>query len=164
MEPRNAGPTGTTAPEPLLLIASDHAGTELKSHLIDLLKPAGRRLVDLGPAPGGTSVDYPDYAARVASRVSAGEGLGVLICGTGIGMSMAANRFSGVRAALVSCPWLARMAREHNDANVLVLGGRVMGRALAEQCLLSWLGASFQGGRHQRRIDKIEELDEGGRG
>jgi RpiB/LacA/LacB family sugar-phosphate isomerase len=105
-------------------------------------------------------VDYPDFGRAVAEQVSSGKfDRGILICGTGIGMSMVANRFPGVRAALVHDLYTARLSREHNDANLLVLGGRTTGKGLAREILKVWLEASFEGGRHARRVDKIKELD-----
>ena len=140
-------------------IASDHAGTELKDDLKGLLKELGFEAIDMG-ANGDESVDYPDYGAAVAAKVSSGEiSKGVLICGTGIGMSIVANKFSNVRAALVTDVMTATMAKEHNDANVLVIGARVMSKATAREILKAWLTAKFAAGRHQRRLDKIKELE-----
>jgi len=142
-----------------IAIASDHAGRELKDDLIEYLKELGMETVDMG-VNSDASVDYPDYGSPLADRVSKGEiAKGVLICGTGIGMSILANKFRGVRAALISDVFSARMSREHNDANVLVIGGRIVGKGLAREILKTWLAAKFEGGRHQRRLDKITEVE-----
>ena len=147
-------PSGAT-----LVVAADHGGFELKDHLVDLLRERGRQVEDLG-TNGPDSVDYPDFAALVASRVQAGEAdFGVLVCSTGIGMSIAANRFRGVRAAVCTSAYMARMARAHNDANVLCLGGRVVGAGLAGDILEAFLRQGFEGGRHTRRIEKFENPD-----
>jgi ribose 5-phosphate isomerase B len=145
----------------VIVIASDHAGVELKARLVAAARAAGHEITDLGPADTG-SVDYPDFAHRVAAAVAAGEaGRGVLICGTGIGMSMTANRHPGVRAALCHDAFTAEMARRHNDANVLCLGARVTGTGVAEQVLTVFLATGFEGGRHQRRVARIECAEEG---
>lgn len=141
-----------------LVVAADHGGVELKDHLVALLRERGQPVDDLG-TQGPESVDYPDFADRVARRVQAGEAaFGLLVCGTGIGMSIAANRFRGVRAALCTSAYMARMARAHNDANVLCLGGRVVGPGLAGDILDAFLQQGFDAGRHTRRLDKIENL------
>jgi ribose 5-phosphate isomerase B len=145
----------------VIVIASDHAGVELKARLVAAARAAGHEITDLGPADTG-SVDYPDFAHRVAAAVAAGEAeRGVLICGTGIGMSMTANRHPGVRAALCHDAFTAEMARRHNDANVLCLGARVTGTGVAEQVLTVFLATGFEGGRHQRRVARIECAEEG---
>ncbi len=145
----------------MIVIASDHAGVELKARLVAAARAAGHEITDLGPADTG-SVDYPDFAHRVAAAVAAGEAeRGVLICGTGIGMSMTANRHPGVRAALCHDAFTAEMARRHNDANVLCLGARVTGTGVAEQVLTVFLATGFEGGRHQRRVARIECAEEG---
>lgn len=142
-----------------IAIASDHAGKELKEDLIDFLKDMGVEPVDMG-VNSDTSVDYPDYGTPVAEKVSGGVfHKGVLLCGTGIGMSILANKFRNVRAALVNDVYTARMAKEHNDANILVIGGRVVGKGLAREIVRTWLTSSFEGGRHQRRLDKITEIE-----
>ena len=144
----------------MIVIASDHAGVELKARIVEILSQSGVEVRDLGPADA-TSVDYPDFAHRVAHAVSAGEAeRGILICGTGIGMSMAANRHPGVRAALCHDAFTAEMARLHNDANVLCIGGRTTGIGVAEQIVQLFLDTPFEGGRHQRRVDKIENSQE----
>lgn len=142
-----------------IAIASDHAGRELKEDLKEYLNGMGFEVVDMG-VNNDKSVDYPDYGAPVAEKVSSGElAKGVLLCGTGIGMSILANKYRGVRAALVSDVYTARMAKEHNDANILVIGGRIVGKGLAREMLKSWIEARFEGGRHQRRLDKITEVE-----
>lgn len=145
----------------MIVIASDHAGVELKARLVAAARAAGHEVADLGPA-GTSSVDYPDFAHLVAAAVAAGEAeRGVLICGTGIGMSMTANRHPGVRAALCHDAFTAEMARRHNDANVLCLGARVIGTGVAEQLLAVFLATGFEGGRHERRVARIECGGEG---
>lgn len=142
-----------------IAIASDHAGLELKEEIKRFLQEEGMEVIDMG-TNNSERVDYPDYGIPVARKVSSGEiGKGILICGTGIGMTIVANKFPGVRAALVSDIYMARMAKEHNDANILVIGGRVVGKGLAVEMVRTWLHSTFQGGRHQRRIDKIREIE-----
>jgi ribose 5-phosphate isomerase B len=140
-----------------LVVASDHAGLALKRELVAHLESRGYQVEDLG-THDTASTDFPDYAHRVAEAVSvsAGQHLGILVCGTGIGMSMAANRHPGVRAALCADTFSARMTRMHNDANVLCLGARTVGPGLAQDIVDAFLGASFEGGRHARRVGKIE--------
>ncbi len=143
-----------------IAIASDHAGRELKDDLKEFLKSMGYEPVDMG-TNSDERVDYPDYGIPVAEKVSKGEiKRAILICGTGIGMSIVANKFKGVRAALVYDIYAAKMAKEHNDANILVIGGRVVGKGLAREMVRVWLEATFQGGRHQRRLDKIREIED----
>lgn len=140
-----------------IVIASDHAGRELKDELKGYLAELGFEVEDFG-ADSDASVDYPDYARKVATLVSNGTvARGVLVCGSGIGMSIMANRFKGVRAALVSDLYTARLCKEHNNANILVMGGRVVGKGLAREMLKVWLEAKFAGGRHQARLDKIDK-------
>ena len=134
---------------------ADHAGLELKNRLVDLLRGLGDEVEDLG-TDNGDSVDYPDYAHRVAERVARGEGRGLLVCGTGIGMAMAANRLPGVRAAVVTDEFTARATRAHNDANVIAIGQRVTDPAVAEQAVRAFRDTAFEGGRHARRVSKIE--------
>jgi ribose 5-phosphate isomerase B len=139
-----------------IFVGADHAGLALKQALVEAL--AGRELTveDLG-THDTQSCDYPDFAHDVARRVAAGEGdLGLLVCGSGVGMSIAANRHEGVRAVVCSEPYSAGMARRHNDANVLCLGSRVVGGGLAEQILDAFLSAEFEGGRHAKRVAKID--------
>ena len=142
-----------------IALASDHAGFELKTELIAHLKQRGREPLDLG-TNSTDSVDYPDYADRVASRVSRGEVKeGILICGTGIGMPMTANKYPNVRAAVATTPFMAKMSRAHNDANILCLGGRVVDAKAAVEILDAWLREPFEGGRHERRVAKIRAHD-----
>ncbi len=144
-----------------LAIGADHAGFEAKERLRAWLAEKGHEVDDAG-THGTASVDYPDFAVRVARDVAAGKvDRGVLVCGSGIGMSIAANKVRGVRAAHCTDGYQARVAREHNDANVLCLGARVMGQDLMEDVLREFLSASFQGGRHARRVDKILRIEEG---
>ena len=137
-------------------IAADHAGYQLKERLVKELETLGVQPLDLG-AYSAESVDYPEYAHQVAERVARGESQrGVLLCGTGLGMSYAANRHHGVRAAVAWSPEIARLAREHGDANVLVLPARFLKEEEAAAILKEWLQSSFSGGRHARRIAKID--------
>ena len=139
-------------------IASDHAGVELKATLVVRLAALGYEPDDLGPHDG-TAVDYADFAHPLAERVAGGQARrGVLLCGTGLGMSYAANRHPGVRAAVAWAPEIAALARQHNDANVLVLPARFVGAEEGERILRTWLETEFEGGRHQRRVHKIERL------
>ena len=143
----------------MVVIGSDHGGLELKAAVSEALRQRGLEVVDLG-TDNGDSVDYPDFAEKVAAAVSRGEAAcGILVCGTGIGMSIVANKFPGVRAALVTDEFMARMAKEHNNANILVLGGRVLEGMTAARLVSVWLDATFEGGRHQRRLDKIAQLE-----
>ena len=140
-----------------IAIASDHAAVSLRQQLTSDLRAAGYEVEDLGCA-AGERVDYPDYAALVARRVQrGGAARGILICGTGIGMSLAANRFAGIRAALVHDVTTATLAAAHNNANVLCLGGRVLGPLVVAECVQAWLTTPFEE-RHQPRLDKIEAL------
>lgn len=145
-----------------IAIASDHAGRELKEDIKAFLKESEIvNTVDMG-SNGDESVDYPDYGIPVAEKVSKGElEKGILICGTGIGMSIVANKFPNVRAALVNDVYSARMAKEHNNANILVIGGRIAGKGLAREMVRTWLATKFEGGRHQRRLDKIRDIENG---
>ncbi len=139
-------------------IATDHAGVDLKDYTVELLKAKGHEVVDLGPFDK-ERVDYPDYAVKVSQSVLAdATSQGILICGSGIGMSMAANRFHGIRAALCHDAYTAQVAREHNDANILCFGERIVGRGVAESIIDSWLNSSFEGGRHCGRVEKIESI------
>ena len=140
-------------------LACDHGGFELKEELKAFLKSTGVEPIDMGSF-NEESVDYPDFGVLVAEKVSRGEmERGILICGTGIGMSIVANKFPGVRAALANDLYSARCSREHNDANILVIGGRIIGRGMALEIVKVWLSTPFAGGRHQRRIDKIKALE-----
>jgi ribose 5-phosphate isomerase B len=143
----------------VIIIGADHGGVDLKDTVVATLRERREDVVDVGTS-GRESVDYPDFARAVAERVSRGEAeRGILICTNGIGMSITANKFPGVRAALVSDATAARMAREHNDANVLVLGGGMTGTFHARELLRVFLDTPFAGGRHQRRVDKITEIE-----
>lgn len=142
-----------------IAIGCDHGGFALKEIIKTWLAEAGHEIDDVGTY-NEESCDYPDFGQKVAEIVLAGGAQrGILICGTGLGMSMTANRVKGIRAALCTDPYMARMAREHNDANVLVLGGRVVGTGLAEEIVNTWLTTEFAGGRHERRINKIDTLE-----
>jgi ribose 5-phosphate isomerase B len=143
----------------MIAIASDHAGFQLKTELVAELKKLGREVQDLGPTDA-SSVDYPDYATKVTDAVVGKQAsLGVLICGTGMGMSITANKVHGIRAALCHTEFEARMSRMHNDANVLCLGQRVTGGGLAIEILKVFLAASFEGGRHAARVAKINQVE-----
>lgn len=143
-----------------LCLGSDHAGFALKTEILQQLSDAGFTVEDLGTF-SEQSCDYPDSARAVGEAVAAGQfQLGILICGTGLGMSMAANKIAGVRAALCSETFSARMARAHNDANVLCLGSRVVGGGLAIDVVHAFLDGAFEGGRHQRRVDKLSALED----
>ena len=141
-----------------VFIGGDHAGVELRAQLKKSMESWGHEVVDLGTS-SHESVDYPDFAVEVGERVAKGEGRGVLVCGTGIGVDIAANKIPGVRSARVTDTYSARMSRQHNDANVITLGARVTGDALCEEILKIWLDTPFEGGRHQRRVDKLNALD-----
>jgi len=145
-------------------LGSDHAGLALKKEIVRYLECAGHTALDRGPSTEA-SVDYPDFAALVCSDIQSGTAeRGILICGTGIGMSIAANKHAGIRATLCHDTFSARAAREHNDANVLCLGQRVIGPGLALDIVAVWLGAEFVGDKHLRRIEKIALLEKiGGR-
>lgn len=142
-----------------IAIGCDHAAVALKDDIVKELRSVGTQVEDLGTFTSA-SVDYPDFATSVAERVMAGGAeRGILMCGTGIGMSITANKIPGIRAALCHDVTTARLAREHNDSNVLCIGGRTTGTAVAIDIVRTWLAAEFEGGRHQRRIDKIEALE-----
>ena len=144
----------------MIAVGSDHGGLELKDAVQDALAERGLDVDDYG-TDNGDSVDYPDFAEKVAAAVSRGDvELGILVCGTGIGMSIVANKFPGVRAALATDEFMAQMAKEHNNANVLVLGGRVLAKDLAVKMVNVWLDSTYEAGRHQRRLDKISRLEE----
>lgn len=140
-------------------IASDHAGFKLKKEISILLKKEGYDIIDFG-AFQPKRVDYPDYAEKVAKEISAGHiQWGILICGTGIGMAITANKFKDVRAAVCNDPCLAKIARNHNDANILCLGGRIIGEEYAWETIKVFLETPFSGGRHCRRINKIKKIE-----
>jgi len=138
-----------------IAIASDHAGLALKDALAEQLRASGYTVQDLG-TNNGDSVDYPDYADKLAAALEAGPARrGVLVCGSGIGISIAANRHRHIRAALCHNSTDARLSRQHNDANVLVVGARTLGAEVAADCLQAFLTTEFEGGRHQRRVSKM---------
>ena len=143
-----------------IAVGSDHAGFALKEKVRAYLVNRGYEVEDHGTG-SAESVDYPDYAEKVAARVAAQEvNFGVVVCGTGIGVAISANKIPGIRAAPCNDTLTARMAREHNDANVLTLGGRVVDESTARKILDVWLATPFAGGRHQRRVDKIAAIDQ----
>lgn len=138
---------------------SDHAGFRLKDRLVKLARSLGHEVKDLGTR-SAESVDYPDFAAAVAGEVASGAvDRGILVCGTGVGVAIAANKVDGIRAATCNDSFTSRMARAHNDANVLTLGERVIGEGLAEDIVRTFLATEYEGGRHQQRVDKIHELE-----
>lgn len=138
-----------------ILLASDHAGFDLKANIAGMLREQGRLVRDLGPEDG-QAVDYPDMAKTLVQTLLADKaGFGILICGTGIGIGIAANRHAKIRAATCHDVTTARLARAHNDANILCLGARVIGLQVAQDCVDAFLETPFEGGRHQRRIDKL---------
>jgi len=139
-------------------ITSDHAGVELKQELVEFMESMDYEVNDLGPF-NTDSIDYPDYAQKMCKTVVDKESdLGIAICGTGVGMSIACNKVKGIRASLCSESYSARLTRQHNDSNVLCLGARVTGVELAKDIVNEYLKAEFEGGRHQRRIDKLENF------
>ncbi len=143
-----------------IMIGCDHAAFQLKQRICQYLTDQGIDVEDAG-AYSEEAVDYPDYGIKVAAAVSTGKfKRGILICGTGIGMSMVANKFSHVRAALCADLFAAGLSRRHNNANILVLGGRVIGDILALEIVKTWLETPFDGGRHQKRLDKFDRIDE----
>ena len=140
-------------------VGSDHRGVAMRQKIIDLLERLGQEVIDVG-ANSEKAVDYPDIAAAVARRVSCGEAdRGILICGTGLGMSIAANKFPGVRAAPCHDDLTAELSRRHNDLNVLCLSGDVVGEKIVDRLVEIWLATPFEGGRHARRIDKICSME-----
>ena len=145
-------------------VGADHAGFGLKRHLVELLRGLGDEVVDLG-TDSEQSVDYPDYGAAVGRAVASARTptLGLIICGTGIGISIAANKVPGVRAAVCTEAFAATASRAHNDANVIALGARVIGAGVAESCLRAFRDTTFEGGRHARRVAKLATLDDSSR-
>jgi ribose 5-phosphate isomerase B len=140
-----------------ILIAADHAGYEMKAAVEKILKERGYEYEDMG-TNSPASTDYADYAHPLAEKISDGEAdRGILLCGTGLGMSYAANRHPHVRAAVVWSPEIAALAREHNDANVLAMGARLIGSDMAKACVAAFLDTPFSGGRHQRRVDQLSQ-------
>jgi len=143
----------------LFAIGSDHAGFELKTEIAAILKQHGHEYIDYG-ANSTESVDYPDFGEKVSASVSSGQvERGILICGTGIGMSIVANKFRNVRASLCNELFTAKMSRLHNDANILVLGGRIVGRDLAKEIVVTWISTPFEGERHSNRLKKINIIE-----
>jgi len=143
-----------------VVIASDHGGVNIRQEIIKLMDEMGIEYEDLG-AECGVSVDYPDYALPVARKVASGEvDRGILVCGTGIGMSIAANKVEGIRCALVHDTFSAKATREHNDSNVLAMGERVIGPGLARDIAKIWLTTEFEGGRHENRVNKIKAIEQ----
>src|SRR5215210_4711990 len=141
-----------------IALAADHAGFALKDELAGWLREQGHQVSDLG-TNGPDSVDYPEFGARLARAVAAGDAeRGIAVCGSGIGISIAVNRDAKCRCARVDEPLSAALAREHNDANVLALGGRLVGSDMAKACVAAFLGTDFAGGRHQRRVDQLSTL------
>ena len=142
-----------------IALASDHGGFDLKESVIAHLLNTGWEVDDLGPHTGD-SVDYPDYGIKLAEAVAEKKvERGSVICGTGIGMSIVVNRYPGIRGTLCSDVFTAKLCREHNDSNILIMGGRVIGKGLAAEIVNTWLNTPFEGGRHQRRLDKINQID-----
>jgi len=142
-----------------IVMASDHGGLQLRREILKHIQERGFEVEDLGTHEDA-SVDYPDYAIMAADKLRNGEAdRAVLMCGTGLGISMAANRHKGIRAAVCHNEFEARMSRQHNNANTLVLGGRVIGPELAASIFDAWMEAEFEGGRHEKRVDKIESID-----
>lgn len=144
-----------------LVFSSDHAGFDLKHHLISYVESKGHTCIDVGAYSADEPASYVPHAVTAAERLLAGEAdLGIIICGTGLGISIAANKVEGIRAALCTNEYMARMAREHNDANFLALGARVLGTRLAESIVDAFMDASFEtDGRHQERVNEIKELE-----
>ncbi len=143
-----------------IAISSDHGGNNLRREIMELLDELQIQYEDFGPQTTD-SVDYPDYAKPVAEAVATGKAdRGILICGTGIGMSIAANKVKGIRCALVHDVFSAKATRCHNDSNILAMGERVIGPGLAREIVKTWLNTDFEGGRHTRRVEKISELEE----
>ncbi|WP_028842391.1 ribose 5-phosphate isomerase B [Thermodesulfovibrio yellowstonii] len=142
-----------------IAIGSDHAGFELKELISQIVEDTGHEIIDMGTG-SSCSVDYPDYAEAVAQAVSDGKAeRGILICGTGIGMSIVANKFKNVRAALCNDLFTAKMSRLHNDANILCMGARVIGKGLAIEIVKTWLSTPFEAERHLKRVEKINIIE-----
>lgn len=144
----------------MIAIGSDHGGYDLKTVIIDYLESEGYKYKDFGTSSADSPVDYPDFALEIALAVKSGKfQKGIIICGTGIGVSIAANKVPGIRAALCTDAYMARMSREHNNANVLALGGRVLGSGLAVDIVKTWLETEPEGGRHKIRVEKISAIE-----
>lgn len=144
-----------------IAIGNDHVAVELKNHITKFVEQKGHTVVNFG-TDSSESCDYPIYGEKVARAVASGEcDLGILICGTGIGISLAANKVKGIRAAVCSEPYSARLTRQHNNANIIAFGARVVGQAMAEMIVEEFLNAEYEGGRHQRRVDMITAIEKG---
>ena len=144
----------------MIAIGNDHAGVELKNEIVEFLKEKGIEVVDFGVGAGEKS-DYPDISEKVSLEVSKGNfDKGILICGTGVGMSITANKIRGIRAVACSDVYSAVLSRQHNDTNVLCIGQRVVGSGLAKMIVEAWLGAEFEGGRHEKRVNIIKKIEE----
>lgn len=144
-----------------IAIGNDHTSVDMKVHVKEYLIRSGYEVIDFG-TDSGERTDYPIYGYRVAQAVAGKKcDFGVLICGTGIGISLAANKVAGIRAAVCSEPYSAKLSRQHNDANIIAFGSRVIGKAMAEMIVDSFLKAEYEGGRHQRRVDMISEIERG---
>ena len=144
-----------------IAIGNDHVAVELKNHITKYVEAKGYTVVNFG-TDSSESCDYPIYGEKVARAVASGEcDLGILICGTGIGISLAANKVKGIRAAVCSEPYSARLTRQHNNANIIAFGARVVGQAMAEMIVDEFLNAEYEGGRHQRRVDQIMAIEAG---
>ncbi len=144
-----------------IAIGNDHVAVELKNHITKYVEAKGYTVVNFG-TDSSESCDYPIYGEKVARAVASGEcDLGILICGTGIGISLAANKVKGIRAAVCSEPYSARLTRQHNNANIIAFGARVVGQAMAEMIVDEFLNAEYEGGRHQRRVDLITAIEKG---
>ncbi len=142
-----------------IALSADHAGFELKEELVGWLRDEGHEVLDLG-TNSSDSVDYPNYGTRLAGAIESGEAShGIAICGSGIGIAIAANRNPACRCAQVAEPLSARLARSHNDANAIALGSRLIGPDMAKACVAAFLGTDFEGGRHQRRVDMLSSQD-----
>jgi ribose 5-phosphate isomerase B len=142
-----------------IAIASDHAAYAMKAELAEWLREQGNDVLDLGTDSAEKSVDYPDYGYAIAQAIAEGRAdWGVALCGSGIGISIAVNRHPAMRCALVSEPFSARLTRNHNDANVIALGARLIGIEMAKACVMTFLNSDFEGGRHQARIDKLTQF------
>ena len=142
-----------------IAIGNDHAATDMKLEIMEYLRGQGHEVINVG-TDGYDSVDYPIYAKKVCDQVNSGEAeRGIAICGTGVGISIACNKVDGIRAVCCSEPFSAKLSRQHNDTNVLCFGARVVGPELAKMIVDEWMQAKFLGGRHQRRIDEIRELE-----
>ena len=142
-------------------IGCDHGGFALKARVVKTLEDLGAQVVDMGTFDADVSVDYPEYGYKVGKAVASGAcDLGVVMCGTGIGISIAANKVKGVRAAVVTNTYMAKLTKNHNNANVIALGGRVISEDEAEDIVRTWYTAEYEGGRHQRRLDIISKIED----